>query len=140
MNFFGAWELVSYEQRLASGELLRPFGDAPSGLILYHVNGVMSAQISAGDRARAVRNDFFSTSADEAAAAWRTYFGYWGTFSVDIAKRIVVHRVEGGSFANWIGTEQVRHFRFDGEDRLVLEAPTEAGLFAVSWRRRSVRE
>ncbi len=43
-RFVGAWSLVSYELRLTSGEVLRPFGDHPVGRIVYQKGGQMSAQ------------------------------------------------------------------------------------------------
>ena len=132
----GSWGLVSFEHVLPSGEVLRPFGDSPLGSILYQADGRMSAQVSVGSPARFASEDPLRASAEEAANAWRTYFGYWGTFKVYAEKRVVVHRVEGSSFSNWIGTEQVRHFRFDGANRLILETQSAAGHSTVIWQRR----
>lgn len=134
--FLGSWRLVSYEHALPSGEVLRPFGEAPFGLILYQADGRMSAQISTGSPARLASDDPFEATAEEAAEAWRTYFGYWGTFTVNTEQGIVVHHVEGSSFSNWIGTVQVRHFRFDGADRLILETTSSSGRWTLIWRRR----
>jgi hypothetical protein len=135
-QFLGSWGLVSSEHVLPSGEVARPYGESPSGLILYQADGRMSAQLSVGSPARVASDDPFYASAEEAAAAWRTYFGYWGSFEVDTEKGVVVHHVEGSSFSNWIGTDQVRHFRFDGADRLVLETSSSSGQFTLIWHRR----
>lgn len=135
--FLGSWGLVSYERVLASGEVLRPFGDSPSGLILYQASGFMSVQVSVGSPAKFASDDPFQPSAEEAAEAWRTYFGYWGSFEVDTDRGVVVHRIEGSSFSNWIGTEQVRHFRFDEIGRLILETSSSSGHFTVIWQRRA---
>jgi hypothetical protein len=136
-SFLGSWGLVSYEQVLSSGEVLRPFGVSPSGMILYLANGYMSAHLSVNNPARFASDDSFQATAEEAAKAWQAYFGYWGTFKVDAEKAVVVHRVEGSSFSNWIGTEQVRHFRFDGADRLIRETPSSSGLFKAIWQRKA---
>jgi len=114
--FLGSWALVSFEHVLLSGEVSRPFGDSPTGSILYQSDGQMSAQLSVGSPTRLVNDDPDQASAEEATQAWRTYFGYWGSFKIVVEKRVVVHRVEGSSFSNWIGTEQVRHFNFDGAE------------------------
>jgi hypothetical protein len=135
-RFVGSWGLVSYEYALPSGEVLRPFGGSPLGLILYHADGRMSAQVSTGSPARLISGDPLQASVEEAAEAWRTYFGYWGSFNVHTEEGIVVHHVEGSSFANWIGTEQVRHFRFDGADRLVLETSSSSGRWTLIWQRK----
>jgi Lipocalin-like domain len=117
--------------------MLRPFGDAPTGLILYQPDGRMSAQISVGSRKKLACEDPLEASPEEAAEAWRTYFGYWGSFAVNPEKRVVVHRVEGSSFSNWIGTEQVRYFRFDEANQLILEAQSPSGHSIVTWQRMS---
>lgn len=134
--FLGSWGLVSFEQVLPSGEALKPFGDTPLGSILYQADGHMSAHVSIGSPARFASDDPDQASAAEATEAWRTYFGYWGSFKVFTEKQVVVHRVEGSSFSNWIGTEQVRHFHFDGADRLILEAQSSSGRYLLVWQRR----
>jgi hypothetical protein len=134
--FLGSWGLVSFEEVLPSGEVLKPFGDSPSGSILYQADGRMSAQVSVGSPIRFANEDPLRASAEEATAAWRTYFGYWGSFKVYAEKGVVVHRVEGSSFPNWMGTEQVRHFRFDGPNRLILETQSPSGHSTLVWQRR----
>jgi hypothetical protein len=133
--FLGAWILVSFEHVLPSGEVSRPFGDSPTGLILYQADGRMSAQVSVANPKRFAGEEPVQASNEEAAAAWRTYFGYWGSFIVAAEKQAVVHRVEGSSFANWIGTEQVRHFRFDGANRLILQTQSPSGHSTAIWQR-----
>jgi|ERR1700678_4340237 hypothetical protein len=134
--FLGSWALVSLEHVLPSGEVSRPLGDSPVGSILYQPDGHMSAQLSVGSPARFVNDDLDQASAEEATQAWRTYLGYWGSFKVLVEKGVVVHRVEGSSFPNWIGTEQVRHFHFDGADRLILETQASSGGHTLVWQRR----
>jgi len=129
--------LLSFEHILPSGETLRPFGDSPSGMLVYQAGGAMSVHVSVGEPKRLASEDFETVSAEEAAAAWRSYLGYWGTFEVDAHQQRVVHRVEGSSFANWIGTEQVRHFRFDEGGRLILEADFAEGHYTLTWQRKS---
>jgi len=44
------------------------------------------------------------------AAAFQSYLGYFGPYTIDPSKQIVVHHVIGSSRPDWIGSEQVRHF------------------------------
>jgi hypothetical protein len=134
--FLGSWGLVSFEHVLPSGEESRPFGDSPSGLLLYQADGHMSAQVSVGTPARLASDDPDQASPEEASESWRSYFGYWGSFRVCTQDGVVVHHVEGSSFSNWIGTEQVRRFRFDGANRLILETDSSAGHWTLVWQRR----
>lgn len=134
--FLGSWSLVSFEHVLPSGEVSKPFGDSPSGSILYQADGHMSAQLCAANPTRFASDDTLCASAEEAAEAWRTYFGYWGGFEVQAETSVVVHRVEGCSFPNWIGTEQSRRFRFDGPNLLTLETQSPSGRYTLIWQRR----
>lgn len=133
--FLGSWSLVSFEEVLPSGEVLKPFGDTPLGSLIYQGDGHMSAQISVGSPAKFASDDPQEARDEEACAAWRAYFGYWGSFEVYADKRVIVHRVQGSSFSNWIGTEQVRHFRFDGANRLILETQSSSGRYTLVWQR-----
>jgi hypothetical protein len=134
-QFVGSWSLISFQHVLSSGELVRPFGGHPSGLILYQSDGHMSAQIAAEECSKFANQDPSEASNDEASKAWRAYLGYWGTFEVNPERLVVVHRVKGSSFPNWIGTEQVRHFRFDVVDQLTLEAQSPSGRSVLLWRK-----
>lgn len=134
--FLGSWDLASFQHTSPSGELSAPFGDSPAGLLMYQADGRMSAQVSINNPTRLASDDSLDASAEEAAGAWRTYFGYWGSFKIYPKQRVVVHRVEGSSFPNWIGTEQTRHFWFDGATRLILQAESASGSYTLIWQRR----
>jgi Lipocalin-like domain len=132
--FIGSWKLISYELTFTSGAVLKPFGDRPTGLILYQKDGHMSAQLMSAEAAPFADSDPLQATNDEAGGAWRGYIGYWGTFSVDTEKGVVTHHIEGGWFPNWIGKNQIRSFRFsDGE--LILEAHSPEWHARLAWRR-----
>lgn len=134
--FLGAWSLVSYAHVLVSGEVTRPYGDSPLGQLVYEASGYMSAQLSVGEPARLASSDSGGATEVEAAKAWRGYFGYWGTYRVEAEAGVVLHRVEGSSFPNWIGTEQRRQFRFESPDRLILEMQAQTGRYTLVWQRK----
>lgn len=71
---------------------------------------------------------------EEIVAAWRGYVGYFGTYTIDEKASTVTHHVEGASFPNFVGTNQVRHYRFEG-DRLILQADTASGHATIVWKR-----
>ena len=134
-EFLGSWSLVSCEQVLSTGEVLKPFGDAPLGSIQYQADGHMSAQVSAQNRPTLSSDDLLEASVEEASDAFKSYLGNWGSYTVFAEGCVVVHRLEGSSFPNWVGTEQIRHFRFDESNRLILEAHLCAGHFTLTWRK-----
>ncbi len=134
--FLGSWGLVSFEHFLPSGEVVKPYGDSPLGSLLYQADGHMSAQLRSGSPKQFASDDDSQAKVEEIVNAWRAYFGYWGTFEIDAEKGVIVHRVEGSSFPNWIGTKQLRYFRFDGPNRLTLEAQSAAGRYKLVWQRK----
>ena len=58
----------------------------------------------------------------ELRAAFEDYGSYFGTYSIDQTRQTVRHQVRGAWYPNWIGHDQVRHFKFDG-GRLLLSTP-----------------
>lgn len=116
-KFVGAWKLVSVEGE----DPVFPLGyEHPSGMIIYDASGWMSGQIAVkGDRkpfARGLR----SGTVEEKAAAFDSYFAYYGTYTVDSEKKTVTHHVEDHSWPGRHGVDNVRWFEFDGNDRLIL--------------------
>ena len=122
-RFVGIWKLVSLESRSTDGEVTKPFGDHPLGRITYDSNGNMSAFAFRPDRPHFASGDLFSGTPEETQAAFDGLVSYYGTFSVQGNEGTVTHHVKGAAFPNRIGTNQVRHFRFE-RDRLILQTPT----------------
>ena len=105
-RFVGAWDLVDWRTTSSTGDVAFPYGEDAKGRITYSAEGGMSAHL--------MRPPADPTDAPQ------QYLGYWGSFSLDTAARTVTHHVVGSDQANWIGSDQVRGFRFEGNDRLVL--------------------
>ena len=115
----GSWDLVSLESRSADGEVHKPFGETPRGRITYTADGRMSAQVMHSERPPFASGDLYGGSEAERAAAYAGYVAYYGSYRVDAAVGAVYHRIAGSLFPNWIGSEQERFYRLDG-DRLIL--------------------
>lgn len=86
-----------------TGEVRHPFGEAPSGLILYTTDGYMSAQLTPGPGAE--------------------YISYGGRFHVDELSATVRHEVLISTMPELLLQPQIRHAHVDG-DRLTLSAST----------------
>ena len=50
------------------------------------------------------------------------YGSYFGTYTIDQTKQTITHHVLGAWYPNWIGHDQIRYFKFDG-NRLLLSTP-----------------
>lgn len=118
-SFVGAWRLVSWEA-MVGGQTNFPFGTDARGLLIYTATGRMSVFLSQSKRTPFARAEAKAGTLEEKTGAFDSAFAYAGTFEVSEGR--VIHRLEHCTFPNWIGSEQVRFVRFDG-DRLILETP-----------------
>lgn len=130
----GVWRLVSWEGREPSGRITYPLGEDALGQLSYDVSGRMSAQLMRQHQARFAQEDWLQASEQEKAAAWGSYFGYFGTYSIDESVGAVTHYIEGSWFPNLIGTQQIRYYHFEG-DQLVLDADTPWGQVRIVWEK-----
>jgi Lipocalin-like domain len=134
----GTWRLVSFAIRRPDGEVVQSMGEHPQGMIIYTEGGHMSVQIMDGDRPRFTSGARGGTDA-EAAAAFRGYIAYCGTYRVDDAEGAVIHEPDVNVYPNWVGQSLKRYFTFDG-DRLLLSGdrtpvPGSRGQPALVWQR-----
>jgi Lipocalin-like domain len=121
-SLLGTWRLVSYEARDPEGRVQYPLGENVSGLLLYDGGGNMSAHVMRNDRPFFAAKDPARGTDAELRAAFEDYGSYFGTYTIDQTRQTVTHQVRGAWYPNWIGHDQVRHFKFDGR-RLLLSTP-----------------
>jgi hypothetical protein len=133
-RLLGSWSLVSWEERDQTGRVNYPLGPKATGQLIYTRDARMSAQLMRPGSRRFATDDWRQATTADKSSAWGDYFGYFGTFSIDVGNKAVVHHIEGSWFPNLVGTDQVRHFRFDG-DRLILDAKTAWGNVHIIWRK-----
>jgi Lipocalin-like domain len=133
-ELLGSWALVSWES-YSDGSKSLPLGEHPQGQLMYTGDGHVSAQLVRADQQPFASDDWRAAKPEEMTAAWPAYFGYFGTFTVDVGRKAVTHHIESGWFPNLVGTKQVRHYCFD-EGRLVLDADTAWGKVRIVWQRR----
>jgi len=116
-RLIGNWRLVAYETVDEAGRTAKPYGEAV-GRLTYDDRGNMSGQVMRPNRARV---ELGEGNAQQVRAAYIGYIAYFGTYEVDPQGGRVVHHVQGSLNPAWVGGDQVRAMRFDG-DRLVLSA------------------
>jgi len=110
----GTWKLVgvAYADQ-ATGERKSVYGEHPKGVQIATAEGRWLALMTAEGRG-------VPQSDDERAQALKTMIAYTGRYRVEDGK--VVTKVEAAWNEAWVGSEQVRAVRFDG-DRLYLQSP-----------------
>ena len=107
----GTWKLLALHVEFAdSGERYAQFGPAPHGRLILTGTGDLMTVITSAERA----------GRDDAARLFETMMAYAGKYRIE-GDRIVV-RCDVAWHPDWVGTEQVRFFKLDG-DRLSLRSP-----------------
>ena len=133
-KLLGSWRLIEWQIEEANGSISHPLGEDAVGQLTYTPDGRVSAQLMRSGQASLSTKDWRNTGVNERAKAWSGYFGYFGTYSIDEAVATVNHNIEGSWFPNLVGTTEVRHYQFNGE-QLVLDADTAWGKVHIVWER-----
>jgi hypothetical protein len=108
----GIWKLVSYEIEVqATGQKVPVMGQNPTGYVAFLPEGRVFFVLT-GDARKAAKTD------QERAELLSTLVAYTGTYRVEGDKWAT--KVEVAWNPEWVGTEQVRSFKLDGEQLQVL--------------------
>jgi hypothetical protein len=80
-RLIGVWKLVSWVETPIDGSAERlPLGPHPSGIIIYHPAGYVSAQLMRADRRLFASGDWSAGTAADYQAEATSYFAYCGPF------------------------------------------------------------
>jgi hypothetical protein len=113
-NVVGVWRLVSVVYEDAQTKERTPvLGERPKGRQIATAEGHWLALVTAEGRS-------IPKTDEERAQALRTMISYTGRYRVEGGK--VITKVEAAWNEAWVGGEQVRFIRFEG-DRLFIESP-----------------
>lgn len=121
-NPVGDWALVSMSFVNAdTGEVTQPWGAKPVGQLTYSANGRMIAVLTADPKDRKPVVPTGDKATEERAALYASSSAYSGTWSA--VGNTVTHKVDIAVNASWVGTDQVRYVRLDGDDLTIDTAP-----------------
>jgi Lipocalin-like domain len=111
----GTWKLVSvmYEDQ-ATKEQTPVLGEHPRGYQIATADGRWIAVVTADGRP-------VPKTDEDRAKALRSMIAYSGRYRVEDGK--VITKVEVAWNEAWVGGEQVRFIRFEGDDLLHIESP-----------------
>lgn len=122
-RIIGAWRLVSVE---GNSPVRKIDYDHPGGLIVYDRSGWMSVQIAIHGERQPFAKGNSSGTMEEKADAFDTYFGYYGTWTLDPAKETITHHIVDDTYPGMRGKDNVRWYEMPDANHLVL-IPTEDG-------------
>jgi hypothetical protein len=146
-KLLGAWRLRSCVARDVAGGVSYPYGRSPSGCILYTPSGVMAVSLMGDTPPRVEEPDVFAGAAHALASGAHRYIGYSGRYRLEGAREVgagvwegtVVHALDTCSYPNWIGTEQRRELRLEGDWLTLTTPPIVRGgvrsVAVVEWER-----
>ena len=110
----GVWKLVSYEVEIQStGQKEFPMGQKPTGYVTFTAEGRVFFVLT-GEGRKPAKTD------QERAALLGSVVAYPGTYRLEADKWIT--KVEVAWNPEWVGTEQSRSYKIDG-DRLQVLTP-----------------
>jgi len=118
----GRWKLLAAEDLRADGSVARyPWGRHPVGSIVVE-NGACYLQIMSGDTP-SFRAGGAPTTEQMKATLLTSYISYSGPCAIDEAAGKVTLKVDAAWRPDYVGTEQVRFFRFDNGRLIFGPAP-----------------
>ncbi len=124
---FGIWSLVSIDSQADDGTITYPYGTSVGGLLIIDSRGYFSGHFMDMNRPPFTANDPRGGTPEETKAAFDGYGGYYGTFDIDEAKEAIIYHAKGAWFPNFIGQDQVRYYRFEGNRMTISTAPMQFG-------------
>ena len=87
---------------------------------MYNAEGYMAVALMVSNRKRFSSMDIKGGTTEEIVAAYSTYISYCCKY--EVTEDRVIHHVEVSLYPNWIGVDQVRFYKFEG-DKLILSTP-----------------
>jgi Lipocalin-like domain len=135
-DLIGTWTLVSVTLE-RDGKKSDLFGPNPQGQVTFDPNGRMSLMITRSDLPKFASNNRQAGTPEENKAIVQGSITYFGTYSVSETDKTIATHIEGGTFPNWIGTDQKRSFTISGEE-LKWTTPTTSlgsGTAVDVWKR-----
>lgn len=118
--FHGIWHLLDVNFYNVNNEIVKLYGQAPRGMIMYDARGYMAVQIMQRDRPPLPKSRTAQNALDDYVKILRGYIAYFGTYDVDETARTVTHHLQGSLFPDWVGTDLLRHYEFLNDDRKLI--------------------
>ena len=134
----GTWRNVSTIITRQDGTKLEPFGNQPTGILIFTADGNMALINMRSDLPKIASNNRLQGTPEEYQAIMRGTHAYFGTYTVNEAAKSFITSVEGSTFPNDVGEIGSRTVTTITADELTYTYPagTIAGAVAeASWRR-----
>ena len=138
-RLIGAWRLISAGTFRPDGtfDSFPEYGPNPIGYLMYDTTGHMCVSLSNPNHPHWA-NPEKPTDA-ERLRSFDVFFAYCGSYEVREKDGLVIHRPEVSSWPHYIGTDQNRHFRLEGNRLILSDEETPPGgerlRYRIIWER-----
>lgn len=105
-SLLGTWDLVSFRWHWPDGRTVEPWGEHPVGRITYDANGYVTALLM-----HELRNE--AGGQGSSPEIQTDYSAYFGSYLVDVAGGIIIHRVAGSLSAAHASGEIRRNYNLE---------------------------
>jgi len=131
-SLVGTWKLILTENTLKDGSKSHDFGPNGKGFLMYSADGYMCGVLMNPDRPKWQNPE--SPSQKEKASAFDGSYGYCGRYEIDTMKNELIHLPEVSTGPGYLGTRQVRPYRFEGNQLILSGGPVKEEAQVVAWR------
>lgn len=135
----GTWKLISVDNIYPDSSRVHPYGDNPSGMLIFDKNGNYAIQILRTTRPQIKSGDKNTCTPEEYLALVQGSNSHFGKYIVDEPNKTITFKIEKAFFPNWEGTEQKRSYIYTGNEiRYVVTHTTQGGkavIAEVAWKR-----
>jgi len=123
----GAWNFVVAEVVAPDGKKSFPFGETPSGILIFTTGGQFAQIHTAGDLPKIASNNRLTGTPEEYATIMRRSISIFGTYSVNEEKKTVTFKIVSSTYPNFAGESQERTIDKLTADEFVNTNPNVAG-------------
>jgi hypothetical protein len=117
----GTWNQVVSEVTLPDGKKSFPFGETPSGILIFTDDGRFVQVHIAGGIPKLAANNRTVGTAEENKAIVGGSIALFGSYTVDEDKKLVIFTVTASTFPNWDGAVQPRKIVLLNADEFINE-------------------
>lgn len=123
----GTWNFVVAEVVAPDGKKSFPFGETPSGILIFTAGGQFAQIHTASDLPKIASNNRLTGTPEEYSAIMRRSISLFGTYSVNEEKKTVTFNIVSSTYPNFAGESQERVIDKLTADEFVNTNPNVAG-------------
>jgi hypothetical protein len=133
----GTWQTVSMIQERGGGRQVDLFHGKVNGLSIYTSDGHFMQTNVQTDTPKIATGNRQTLSPDEAVVIMRQSYAIFGTYTVSEPSKTYTVHIEGSTFPNEVGHDQVRKVTFAGDEMTFINpSPASGGREVINTLRR----